>query len=170
MEPGKLYFFTASILKWMNILRNDDRKRIILDSLAYLHEMKLATISGFVIMPNHIHMLWRPLDDRLQLRFMKYTAQQLKFHLKTHDNELLDRFYVDKKDRSFQIWQRNPLAIELYTREVAEQKLDYIHNNPCNGKWHLANDPIAYPFSSIRYYEDEDKTNSFLTHYLEIIG
>lgn len=32
------------------------------------------------------------------------------------------------------------------------QKLDYIHNNPCNGKWNLANHPCDYPHSSAQFY------------------
>ena len=35
---------------------------------------------------------------------------------------------IDNKKHEF--WQRNPLAVYLYSRKVAFQKLDYMHRNP----------------------------------------
>jgi putative transposase len=84
-------------------------------------------------------------------------------------NSKLEDFLVEKKDRKIQIWQRNPLAVEMYSRKVIEQKLDYIHNNPVQGKWMLVNSPIDYYFSSASFYEMGDKKYSFLTHYMEDI-
>jgi hypothetical protein len=45
------------------------------------------------------------------------------------------------------------LSIEIYSREVARQKLDYIHFNPVSGKWKLAKDDLGYYYSSARFYE-----------------
>jgi len=36
------------------------------------------------------------------------------------------------------------LAIPLFTREVALQKLNYIHNNPLKEHWNLVKDPSDY--------------------------
>jgi hypothetical protein len=38
-------------------------------------------------------------------------------------------------------WQRDSIAIPLFTKEVAFQKLDYVHFNPLRGKWNLVKDP-----------------------------
>ena len=32
------------------------------------------------------------------------------------------------------------------------QKIDYMHNNPCTGKWQLAVNPIEYIHGSARFY------------------
>ncbi|CAN5403121.1 hypothetical protein BH11BAC3_BH11BAC3_07670 [soil metagenome] len=32
------------------------------------------------------------------------------------------------------------------------QKIDYMHNNPCTGKWRLAINPIEYLHSSAKFY------------------
>ncbi len=101
---------------------------------------------------------------------MKFTAQQIKFYLLDNNcDPILDKMKVDKSDRQYQIWQRNPLPIEIYTEEVLEQKLDYIHNNPCQGKWLLADDPTKYKYSSASYYELESNEFSFLTHYKDLM-
>ena len=59
-----------------------------------------------------------------------------------NDKELL-KFEVNDSDRTYQFWERNPLSVEIYSKEIAEQKLRYIHNNPRQEKWNLA--------SSIRF-------------------
>ena len=33
-----------------------------------------------------------------------------------------------------------------------QQKLDYMHYNPCKGKWNLAPSPVEYEHSSAKYY------------------
>ena len=166
MEVGKMYFFTATILDWNTILFPRKRKLILIDSLKFLIDKNSLKVYAFVIMPNHIHVIWKPLSPNLQLQFMKYTSQQLKFDL-LDKKEDLDPFLVNKKDRTYQIWQRNPLAIELYSLKVIEQKLDYIHANPVQGKWMLAYSPIEYEFSSASFYEDNRDNFGFLTHYLD---
>jgi len=45
-------------------------------------------------------------------------------------------------------------AKEIYSRSVAEQKLNYMHFNPVSGKWLLAKDDLDYHYSSARFYEN----------------
>jgi putative transposase len=43
---------------------------------------------------------------------------------------VLNAYTVDAVNKNYEFWQRDSLAIKLFTRKVAEQKLIYIHNNP----------------------------------------
>jgi putative transposase len=54
---GKIYFWTATIHKWLPLLENDLNKQIIVDSLKYLSDKELITVYAFVIMRNHIHLV-----------------------------------------------------------------------------------------------------------------
>lgn len=36
MQLGEIYFFTATIMKWRNLLQPDKYKQVILDSLRHL--------------------------------------------------------------------------------------------------------------------------------------
>ena len=54
------------------------------------------------------------------------------------------------KDRKYQVWERNPLTVEIWSENVMKQKLDYIHNNPV--KAGLVKQPEEYQFSSASYY------------------
>lgn len=61
--------------------------------------------------------------------FLKYTAHQFKSMLIPQPDELL-KFQVNAANKKLEFWQRDSLAIELYSPEIIFQKLDYIHHNP----------------------------------------
>jgi len=149
-------FFTATILEWKHLLKDDGYKDIIINSLRFLKEEKSIVIYGYVIMPNHIHLIWQIQDgfkrENVQMRFMKFTAQQMKFKLQKEDPLALEQFRVNAKDREFQLWERNPLSVDLWTGAVFDQKLDYIHYNPTQEKWRLVEFPEQYRYSSAGYY------------------
>jgi putative transposase len=162
-------FFTATVLEWKHLLKEDDFKDIIINSLKFLKNEKSIVIYGFVIMPNHIHILWQIQDgfkqEKIQLRFLKFTAQQMKFKLSLTDGSALEQYRVGAKDREYQFWERNALSIDLWSPNVFIQKLDYIHNNPIQGKWHLAEFPEDYRYSSAGFYLTGYDEFGLLTHY-----
>lgn len=155
-EIGKIYFFTASIHKWKNLLEEDDNKKIILDSLKYLVEKDLIELYAFVIMPNHIHLIWKNKKKNKSempwASFLKYTAHIFLRKLKENDNQ--HPYKVVAKNKQHQIWRRDSLALELYAKKIMVQKLDYIHLNPVRYKRKLSNFYMDYPFSSARYYDE----------------
>ena len=123
-----------------------------------------VVIYAFVIMPNHFHLIWQIQDgydrDLIQMRFLKFTAQQIKFRLKDSSIMFLEEFLVNLKDRKYQFWQRSALSVDLWSDAVFMQKLEYIHNNPIQLKWKLAELPEHYRFSSANfYYCGEDEFN-----------
>jgi hypothetical protein len=56
MKIGEVYFWTATINNWQHLLREDQFKDIIIQSLDNLSERKLIDVFAFTIMPNHIHL------------------------------------------------------------------------------------------------------------------
>jgi len=68
---------------------------------------------------------------------------------------------VVKNDREYQLWERNPLSIELRKDKVYRQKLDYIHLNPVRAG--ICKLPEDYKYSSALFYEtgiDNPSTSS----------
>lgn len=169
MDEDYILFFTATILDWKPLLKSDDRKTIIMDSLKFLASNKRIFLYGFVIMPNHIHLLWRMQENHalkdVQRDFLKFTAQQIKFQIIDSDALKLAPYKKEAKDRQYQFWQRNSYNKRIYNRTVFEQKLDYIHANPLQQKWKLAKYPEDYFFSSAKYYIDNIDEWGFITHY-----
>ena len=78
-------FFTATLLEWKNLLADDRMKDIIISSLQFLVNDGRVKVYAFVLMPNHIHVIWQVQDNYdksgVQQSFLKYTAQQMKFLL-----------------------------------------------------------------------------------------
>ena len=149
-------------------------KDIIIDSLEFLVKANRCVVFGLIIMPNHIHLIWRITNEHkrehVQRDFLKFTGQQIRFKLMDRNPSPLSRFEVNLKDRKYQLWQRNSLSVDIYSREVLEQKLDYIHANPVSGKWNLAPDFVQYKYSSASFYEDNTSEFKFLSHYMECFG
>jgi REP element-mobilizing transposase RayT len=126
-EQQHISFFTATILSWKKLLQPDRYKKIITDSLNFLVKEKRFWVYGFVIMPNHIHILWKIrepyLRQNIQRDFLKYTAQQIKKDLEKNHKDILEQFKSTPRDRKYQIWERKPLSIYCYSDETIEQKL-----------------------------------------------
>ncbi|MEP0365783.1 MAG: transposase [Cyclobacteriaceae bacterium] len=165
IQIGKIYFWTATIRNWHNLLGDDDFKEVITGSLDHLSKNGLIDVFGLVIMPNHIHLIWRLNNmngkELPSASFTKYAAHQFKKMLPP--NELI-KYYVDAANKTYEFWQRDSLATDLYTPSVAYQKLDYIHLNPMGHKWNLVTDPSDYEFSSASFYEKGNTPFSFLKH------
>jgi len=122
-------------------------------------------------MPNHIHLIWQMQPghkrENVQRDFLKFTSQKIKYDLIEKNNELLQQFKVNAKDRQYQFWERNPLSTDLYNHKTFLQKLEYIHNNPVQERWNLADSIEAYKYSSARFYETGVDEWGFLTHYAD---
>ncbi len=147
-----LYFTTATILEWKHLLKKDSLKDIVIESLRFLVREGRAVVYDFVIMPNHIHIIWYIPEPyvltEVKSALLSYTAHQFKKVLRSNYPTVLEKFRVDLSDRKYQFWERNPLSIEIFHNEVRWQKAHYIHLNPCAGKWTLAEHPEAYKYSS----------------------
>ena len=92
---------------------------------------------------------------------LKFTAHQFKSMLTPAK---LSKFKVTAENKKYEFWQRDPLAIEVYTPEIVYQKLDYIHRNPIAKNWNLARESSQYKYSSASYYEENDQHFNFLKH------
>ncbi len=172
MELENLYFWTATIKDWNQLLLYDSMKEIVIDSLNYLSDKKLITVYAFVIMPNHLHLIWemnglngkeKPVGS-----FLKYTAHE--FLKEMNKIGISQREYEIKSiQKKREIWIPNPMAIELYSKEVINQKMNYIHTNPLGYRWNLCENPEEYYYSSAKYYATGINDFSFLKDIREII-
>ena len=139
-----------------------------MESLTFLQKDQRILLYAFVLMPNHLHLIWQPLGRHTpkqnQHNFLKYTAQQIKFHLLEHDRAALENYKVQTSDREYQFWERNPLSIELYSEKVLVQKLNYLHHNPVKAQLCLY--PEDYKYSSAKFYETAEDKWGILSHYL----
>lgn len=170
---NSVQFFTAVCYDWLKLLSDDECKKIIIDALKFRIAKGEVKVGVYVIMPNHIHIIWRIQNEfqreDVQRDFLKFTAKSIIEKIKSKQGEAaLESLYVGLKDRKFQVWKRNSMSIDLTSPKFFRQKMDYIHNNPCQPHWNLVDDPIDYRFSSARYYETGEDEFGLITHVDEL--
>ena len=141
-------------------------KDVIIDSFRFLTRENRAIIYGFVIMPNHLHVVWQIPEPHIltevKSALLSYTAHQFKRQLIKYNPDLLANYRVNLKDRVYQFWERNPLSVAIYQDEVFYQKMKYVHWNPCTERWKLAASPEMYRYSSA-YLSHENAYWDFVT-------
>ena len=128
-------------------------------------------------MPNHLHFLiyYRQTDQSLNKilgtgkRFLAYEfVKRLKSLDRKKTLSMLSEG-VQKKDKSrgklHAVWSRSFDIKECRNEKFFSQKLRYIHNNPCNGKWKPAKSFVDYPHSSASYYVNGEHAMYAVTDY-----
>ncbi|MBI5858078.1 MAG: hypothetical protein HZB42_10585 [Sphingobacteriales bacterium] len=85
-------------------------------------------------MPNHLHFIWRVNEpngkESPQGFFMKFTAHTFQKMLRKEGSGELNNYKKDAANKKYEFWQHDSLAMPLFTRKAAVQKLKYIHMNP----------------------------------------
>ena len=155
----QLYFWTATINGWQHLLANDSMKLEIIQSLQWLKVRQLISVYAFVIMPNHMHLIWQlnGLNGKESAKgsLLKFTAHRFRKILMDTNPILLETYQSSASNKTHEFWQPDSQAFPLYQRTTINQKINYIHNNPVSGKWQLAATADAYRFSSANYYHHE---------------
>ena len=174
MVLHEVYFWTDTVKDWKKLFHPDKYKELILEEWAKLVQNGFVTIYGFVIMPNHLHVIWEMQKkngkEMPHASFNKATGHRVVKDLKQCHPRVLPHFRVDEKEREFRIWQRDPLAVWLDAKEKCLQKLNYLHLNPLHERWGLADRPEEYKWSSARFYQTGEDEFGFLTHLAERFG
>ena len=169
MDYLQSYFYTDTIFEHKHLLADDQFKILVIDSWKYLVAKNKIKIYAFVIMPNHLHLIWQMLEmngkESPAGSFTKYTAHQFQKNLRRTDKNELEKYHSLKTDRDYQFWIRDPLAIALSSHIAFIQKMEYIHSNPLKEKWQLAKLPEDYRWSSAAFYEHGMDEFGIITDY-----
>ena len=159
-DPTHLYFVTATVLGWRQLFVTPDYARIVLDSLDWHRKNGRWNLYAYVLMPNHLHAIIKPLGDHgisgVLQSFGSFTAHAILDTLKREAHEDRLAFFAQRQDRDaskqHQFWQ--PIQAKNVTSiEFLREKLEYIHNNPVAKKWRLADDRADYMYSSGCFYD-----------------
>lgn len=169
MLKKEIYFYTATIHQWKPLIKDFGFEPVIVQSLSFLYKKECIKVYGFVIMPNHIHLIWELLQNNGKespvSSFMKFTAHSFCEIIKQKAPHVLKEYKVDWHSRSYNFWHPKADWFLLNQLPAIEQKLNYIHLNPMRGKWSLVADPTEYFYSSCRFYETGINDFDFLHDY-----
>ncbi len=146
-------------------------KRIVADGLRVLQERFKVCLVGYVIMPEHVHVILYPHArgsdapvpiSKLSHAFKKHVGfhgkQRLREIWRAHGklwSEPLNAWANgNKKDQS--IWNVRGYDFNVRRHKALRQKLDYCHKNPITRSFVVRAEDWAW--SSYRYYEFGDET------------
>jgi len=162
-----LYFLTFTVIDWVDVFTRKEYKIAITDSMNYCVEEKGLIIYAWVIMSNHVHVIWQA-EDGFRLSdiirdFKKFTAKKILHLMETEPESrkvwLLRKFkYAGqriKRVSKYKFWKDGNHAILLEPNQpkMIDQKLDYIHQNPVRAL--IVENPEDYIFSSAKDYSGE---------------
>ncbi len=115
-------------------------------------------------MPNHIHVLIGLRNSGKNLNTIvgngkRFIAYEIVNKLRAQGKEDLLKQMAEgvndtdrKRGKLHEVWEASFDWKECNSKEMMMQKINYIHNNPCKGKWKLAESPVDYLHSSANYY------------------
>jgi hypothetical protein len=72
------------------------------------------------------------------------------------------------KNKQHEVWKLSFDWKQCKSPSFINQKLEYMHNNPCIKKWNLSVSPISYLHSSAKYYIQGDRGIYNVTNFMEM--
>ena len=158
---NEIYFITFTILDWKHIFINDKYCVLVYRWFNYMKENYGNKIYGYVIMPNHIHCIIKITDkspnvSRLIQNAKRFLAYDIIKLLREDNKTEMLKFFQENARTQFgakhKLFEDGFDALIIQTEKFFDEKMNYIHNNPCVEKWSLAEYPEDYKYSSAANY------------------
>jgi putative transposase len=147
----RTFFLTLKVRNEVPIFRIDRAAHLALKTMRLYETREECFVIGFVIMPNHLHLLVSLKENRDPVGFVESFKRKLVQSVQ-RDSEL-------SKDPLFQqltiegellIWGTAVDEVEVGNQPVLNRFLHYIHLSPTVGG--LVREPADYLYSSARWY------------------
>ena len=141
-NPSGIYFVSFATVYWLDVFIREEYFTIVADSLNFCIENKGMTLYCYCIMPSHVHLIFSATEENPSgiLGSLKtYTSKKLQKEIEGHNQESRKEWLLWMMERAGknnsnvekrQFWQQHNQPVELWSNDVFEQKLQYIHNNP----------------------------------------
>jgi putative transposase len=138
---GYVHFITFSCYKRLPLLGNSTRRDLFLEILEEVRRRYSFVVIGYVVMPEHVHLL---IDEPergdpsvlMQVLKQRFVRRLLRLEPELHGGE---------------VWQRRFYDFVVWGERKRVEKLRYMHRNPV--KRGLVVDPEQWMWSSFRHYK-----------------
>jgi len=162
-NPNEIHFITFAVVEWVDVFTRSCYSDLVVESLIFCQKHKGLKIYAWVIMSNHLHLIVSAtegahLSDILR-DFKKFTSKPIikaiqENHRESRREWMLDIFKSEGQQNARnvfnQFWRQTNHPIELRSRRMKYQRLDYLHNNPV--KAGIVTSPEYYKYSSAVSY------------------
>ena len=136
----QFYFVTFTVVYWLDVFIRQEYRNILIDSIKYCQKEKGLLVGAWCIMTSHVHLILGT-DETSKLEdiirdLKSYTSRHIRKYMENNPQESRKEWMLwmmkragEKKsnNKDFQFWQQHNHPIELSTKEIMLQRLDYIH-------------------------------------------
>ena len=156
-----LHFMTFTVVGWIDLFSRKIYHDIFLKNMQYCREHKDLSIGAFVIMSNHVHVIWQSKSGKLSHTLRDFKSFCTKEFIKAIEKENESRenwllhmfsFYANRtnQNKEFKLWGSGSHPEEITSDSFMKIKLNYIHENPVRAGWVM--EPEHYLYSSASNY------------------
>ena len=161
-NPHGLYFASFATVYWIDVFVRRIYFDFIVTNLNFCVDKKGMEIYAWCVMPSHVHLVFKSTiqkPEELLRDFKTFTSKEIVKLIAENIQEsrrekMLNAFAKAGKLKSNvthnQFWQQHNQPIELWTNEVIDQKINYIHYNPVEAGF--VEKEYEYLYSSARDY------------------
>jgi putative transposase len=156
---GDLHFVTFSCYRRLPLLGSKRARGLLVRELARVRLEYGFRLAGYVVMPNHVHLLMGEpakgtVSTALQMLKQRVSRTMRKRKKRGREGQLTFAFGAEgEKARSF--WQARFYDFNVYSRGKIKEKLNYMHANPVIRK--LVKHAKDWPWSSWSQYMTGEK-------------
>ena len=152
-------FITFSCYHHYPLLRKETTIQYFINVLKNKREEYSLKILGYVIVPNHVHLVLHPREnDKLGqiMRVIKsLSARDILSQWQKKNYTVLQRLKIIKDGKEkYAFWQKRFYDFNCRTVASVIEKINYCHNNPV--KAGLVKNPEDWKWSSYRWYNGLD--------------
>jgi putative transposase len=154
-HDGRARFITFCTHNRLPLLTNDNFRSTVIEAIKEVRARTGLKLLGYVIMPNHIHLvLIPPVDGEVGFiigEIKRKSAREIHRRLKKVNSELLVKLNVRRRGvDKFTFWQKRCFDHNCRSEEVVWTKVKYCHDNPV--RWGLVKIPGDWRWSSYNCY------------------
>jgi putative transposase len=156
---GDLHFVTFSCYRRLPLLGSQRARGLFVRELARVRLEYGFRLAGYVVMPNHVHLLMSEpakgtVSKALQMLKQRVSRKMRKRKKRGREGQLTFAFGAGGEEaRSF--WQARFYDFNVYSRGKIKEKLNYMHANPVIRK--LVKHPKDWAWSSWSQYMKGEK-------------
>jgi REP element-mobilizing transposase RayT len=130
----------------------------LLDSLNFYRHKQSFKLLGYVVMPDHLHLILWPCGEATPADIMRdykeFTSKRVIRQAEVEGREDWRQAFRQAGEETGRsankVWQDSYWDENVYTEGFLRQKLNYLHRNPLRAG--LVERPEDYPYSSYRNY------------------
>ena len=175
------YFVTFTCYKWMNLIGITNSYHAFYNWFEYLKSRQIYVLC-YVIMPNHFHGVIHVTEaESKSLNIIISNAKRFvafeitNYLINNNKHSVLNKLSQSMNRREKKLRQQHRVfeysfdSKEIDNIDACISIINYIHHNPCRGKWQLVLESSKYKHSSAAFYE-LNVPNQYVRHFSDFVG